>query len=249
MNVVSLSNVCKSFNGKPILKDINLDIEKGAFISIFGPNAVGKTTLLNIISGLLIADSGLITWDSEASRNKVSYVFQNYRETLFPWQRIWENISLPLKLKGVNKTDCKERAMELIRRFKISIDPEKYPYELSGGQQQLVAILRAVITDPVLLLLDEPFSALDFARRLELQQKILDIWHEIRSTVIFISHDLDEAILMGDEVVLLGSMPTRIKEVLKINIDRPRSSDHLVNDKFVTYKKQLLDGFMGKQPL
>jgi len=247
MNLLSLSNIHKSFDGIPVLKDINLNVEKGSFVSIFGPNAAGKTTLLNIISGLLEPDGGHIEWDDESSKNKVSYVFQNYRETLFPWMRVWENISLPLKLQYENKTECKNRVEELTTRFKINIDLNKYPYELSGGQQQLVAILRAVITNPVLLMLDESFSALDFARRLELQQKILEIWHDIKATVIFISHDLDEAIYLADEVILLGNKPTTIINKQKIDIERPRSSDHLVNKQFVAYKSDLLESFLATQ--
>ncbi|WP_162499846.1 ABC transporter ATP-binding protein [Mucilaginibacter terrigena] len=244
---MSLNNISKSFNGKEILKNIDLNIKQENFISIFGPNATGKTTLLNIISGLLQADNGAVVWENEFYKNRVSYVFQNYRETLFPWKRVWENISLPLKLQNVKSAECKDRATDLLGKFAINIDLEKYPYQLSGGQQQLVAILRAIITDPVLLLLDEPFSALDFAKKFELQQKILEIWHEIKATIIFVSHDLDEAIYLADEVVLLGGTPTGIISNVKVEIDRPRTPGDLLSKEFVSYKRLMLDNFLSTQ--
>lgn len=246
MQLINLDKVAKSFNDKPILREINFQVEEGSFVSIFGPNAAGKTTLLNIISGIIVPDSGKVNWMKRYSKDKVSYVFQNYRETLFPWKNVWENISLPLKLRGENKSKCKSKVIELAKKFSIAIDLEKYPYELSGGQQQLIAILRAVITDPVLLLLDEPFSALDFARRLELQQKILEIWHEIKTTIIFVSHDLDEAIYLADEVILLGDKPTTIIKHQKIEMERPRDSKDLISQEFVDYKKQLLSEFLSE---
>lgn len=244
MKLLEVENISKSFNGKAILKDISFSVEKSSFISIFGPNASGKTTLLNLISGLLIPTDGQIIWESEAAKNKVSYVFQNYRETLFPWRNIWENISLPLKLAGVNAQERKRLVTNLIDKFSIDLDLDKYPYQLSGGQQQLVSIMRAIITEPELLLLDEPFSALDFQKRLFLQSKLLEIWEETKTTIIFISHDLEEAIYMADKVLLIGGIPTSILKSQDIELSRPRDTRHLTDKSFIDYKKLLLDVFI-----
>lgn len=245
MPLLSLKNISKDFDTQKVLKDISFEVEGGSFISIFGPNGSGKTTLLNVISGLTKQDAGDLIWTGKNSIEKsVAYVFQNYRETLFPWKRIWENISLPLKLQGFNKRECKLRAIELTNKFSIDIDLEKFPYELSGGQQQLIAILRAIIIQPELLLLDEPFSALDFSKKLSLQFTLLKIWEETKITIIFISHDLEEAIFMADRVILLGGKPSQIVEDINIEIARPRNAKTLTNQICVNYRDLLLNSFL-----
>lgn len=249
MKLLSVNNISKDYNEKKVLRNISFDVEQEGFVSIFGPNASGKTTFLNIIAGLTNADSGTVEWSDESLKSKVSYVFQNYRETLFPWKNIAENITLPLKLAGVSPSDRKHKVEELLSRFSLVLDLKRYPYQLSGGQQQLVAILRAIITEPALLLLDEPFSALDFPRRLNLQGKVLDIWEQTKTTVIFISHDIDEAIFMADNVVLLGNKPTQVEINLPIEIERPRKPEYLTTEKFIAYKKQLLSTFMINEVL
>jgi NitT/TauT family transport system ATP-binding protein len=246
MRLLSLENVSKSFNSKQILKDISFDVEKESFVSIFGPNASGKTTLLNLISGLVKPDLGEISWAKGYDKDRVSYVFQNYRETLFPWRNVWENISLPLKLKGTKSDERRRKVRDLTDKFSIDIELEKFPYQLSGGQQQLVAIMRAIITEPELLLLDEPFSALDFQKRLFLQDKVLEIWNQTRTTIIFISHDLEEAIFMADEVILIGDAPTRITAKEKIDLPRPRGLEIVTDEHFINYKEKLLKSFLTK---
>jgi NitT/TauT family transport system ATP-binding protein len=249
MLLLTLKNVSKSFDAKMVLSNMSFCIQKGSFISIFGPNAAGKTTLLNLIAGLVKPDSGEINWGDEQLKGRVSYVFQNYRETLFPWKNVFENISLPLKLKGVEKGERISRVEELLNKFSLNIDLVKYPYQLSGGQQQLVAILRAVITEPAVLLLDEPFSALDLQKRLDLQNKILEIWTLTRTTIIFVSHDLEEAIYLADTVILLGSKPTVIVNEQHIEIDRPRDISILTSEKFTHYRNLLLNSYLRSNTL
>lgn len=245
MQLLSLNGINKAYGACEVLKDISFDIGQGSFVSLFGSNAAGKTTLLNIIAGLVPADSGMLISRDALSKDKISYVFQNYRETLFPWKNILENISLPLKLKGVDERERRNKVSELMERFSIDIDLEKYPYQLSGGQQQLVGILRAIITEPALLLLDEPFSALDLKRRWGLQKTVLEIWEQLKITIVFVSHDIDEAIYMADNVILLGGRPAVVERNLKIEIERPRNPKHLTSDEFFMYKKQLLMEFIG----
>jgi NitT/TauT family transport system ATP-binding protein len=248
MTLLSLKHISKSFESKLILKNISFDVEENSFVSIFGPNASGKTTLLNIISGLINPTKGELVWNNSFEK-KVSYVFQNYRETLFPWRNVWENIALPLKLGGVEKNTRKQKVQQLIEKFAIDIDLNKFPYELSGGQQQLVSIMRAIITEPALLLLDEPFSALDFQKRLFLQSKLLEIWEQTKTTIIFVSHDLEEAIYMADEVILLGKNPTEIVKKQNVNIKRPREISDLATSNFITIKESFLVRFLEKNNL
>lgn len=239
MKLLSVNNISKWYGTKQVLSDISFSVEKGSIISIFGPNAAGKTTLLNIISGLILPDNGEIHWATNTTFKKTSYVFQNYRESLFPWRNVWENISLPLKLKGVQKEIRKEKVIELLDKLSIDVDIYKFPYLLSGGQQQLVSILRGLITEPELLLLDEPFSALDIKRRMFLQDKVLEIWDQFGLTILFISHDLDEAIYMADKVLLLGETPTKIVTNVTVNIERPRMNNVRLSDSFFRLRRDL----------
>jgi NitT/TauT family transport system ATP-binding protein len=242
MNIFSFKHISKAFGTSKVLNDVSFDVEKGSFVSIFGSNGTGKSTLLNLIAGLSIQDAGEIIWENESSKSKVSYVFQNYRESLFPWRTAWENIALPLKLNGVSKEIRKQKVRELVNRFNIEIDLEKYPYLLSGGQQQMIAILRALITEPDLILLDEPFSAIDFQRRLFLQNKVLEIWKETKTTIIFVSHDIDEAIYMADKLIILNSgrvdMETNEIDIL---LDRPRNANFINTDKFTGIRKTVFE--------
>lgn len=242
--MIEIKNISKSFNGKLILKDINFQIDKSSFVSIFGPNAAGKTTLLNLISGLLVPDTGEILWDGGKQKIKVAYVFQDYRDTLFPWRKVIDNIALPLKLKGWSKEDRHKSVNDLIDRFNIELDTQKYPYELSGGQQQLVAILRGIITSPDLLLLDEPFSAIDFQRKIYLHSKILEIWQKTKTTIVFISHDLEEAIYLADKVILIGGRPTTVLKESASEISRPRYTEQTTTQEFIDMKKGLLDSLL-----
>ena len=189
--MLKLIDVSKNYSNKissfKVLDSINFELQKGSFLSIFGPNGSGKTTLLNIIAGLVKQDSGKITYNNVSiSYAKISYVFQNYRETLFPWLKVIDNITMPLKLQGIGKLERDTYAENLVTKFHIQVDLKAYPYNLSGGQQQLVVLLRSLIIKPDLLLLDEPFSALDYQTTLFLYQKLLEIWQDTKVTLILI---------------------------------------------------------------
>lgn len=241
---IFIDNICKEFDDKSIIEGISFTVEQGAFISIFGPNASGKTTLLNIISGLTLPSSGHIEWQDKSGQERISYVFQNYEESLLPWKSVADNITLPLKLKGVPKSERLNRLKNMFDRFNIDMDENKFPYQLSGGQKQLVAILRSLIVEPDVLLLDEPFSALDFQKRLYLQSVLLEIWQQTNITIIFISHDLDEAIYMSDKVILLGGKPSKVLFEQANQMKRPRSIEQLATIEFNTIKSILLSQFI-----
>ncbi len=161
--LIEIRGLTKQFAGSDVYRDFNLDLHEGEFISIFGPNGCGKTTFINLISGMIPMDAGSVLFDGKRiAETRLSYVFQNYRDALFPWMRAIGNIQYPLKILVLDKRTRMQRVEKLLAEFDIQIDLNRYPYELSGGQQQTVSILRALITDPEVLFLDEPFSALDY---------------------------------------------------------------------------------------
>ena len=162
----------------------------------------------------------------------MGYVFQDFRGTLFPWKRAIDNISYSLELKGVPRRERRLAAADLLAVFGIDIPTFNYPYQLSGGQQQLVSIARALMNKPSFLLLDEPFSALDYETRFFMQQKVLEIWRQTSTTVLFISHELDEAIYLADRVVFLTRRPARILEILDIGLPRPRTPEMMEGQDF-----------------
>ncbi len=228
-----------------VLDDLDFGIEKSERISIFGPNGCGKTTLLNILGGLSQADSGRIIRETAAENGGLSagFVFQNYRETLLPWRRNLENVAFPLELEGMGKKERTMRARALLKELDLEIPERGYPYQLSGGQQQMLALSRALVKTPELLLMDEPFSSLDYETRLKMQEKVLDIWAHCRTTLIFVSHDLEEAIFMADRMILFSPLPAKVLEIIEIGLPFPRKSSVLESDDFFRIKARALKIF------
>jgi NitT/TauT family transport system ATP-binding protein len=228
---VSLSNVSKSFSSdhsdhssSQVLSDFSLHFPEGELTAIFGPNGCGKSTILNLIAGLELPDTGTVTVGKKpAGVVPVGYVFQDFRRTTFPWKRAIDNIAYPLVLEGQSWREARGKAMELLQQFRIDLPTFSYPYQLSGGEQQLVALFRALIYRPSVLLLDEPFSALDYRTRLYMQEKVAAIWNETKTTMVFVSHELDEAVCLADRVVILSSRPARVVGIVNVDIPRPRT--------------------------
>ncbi len=191
---------------------------------MFGPNGCGKSTLINMIAGLVPIDSGQILFDGKSLKDtKIGYVFQNYREAMFPWMRTIDNIAYPLKLEGRSKAEVDRRMAELVASFDVKFDLRRYPYELSGGQQQTASIMRALAPNPEVLFLDEPFSALDFEMTLFIREKLQEVFMQTGTTMMLVSHDLEEAVYLADQVLLLTKRPTRIAEILPYGDPRPRT--------------------------
>lgn len=241
---IEVRNLAKSFYGEPLYQNFSLDIEGGSFTAIFGPNGCGKSTLLNMIAGLIPFDSGQVSFGGKPlSQAKIGYVFQNYRDALFPWMRAVENIKYPLKRAGLSKVQCKLRVEELIQLLGVKFDLQRYPYELSGGQQQLVSIMRALATSPEVLFLDEPFSALDYEATLSIIEKLQEVFISSGVTMVMISHDLEEAIYLSNHVVLLSKRPTHVAEIVQFNADYPRTAKTLSTPEFIETKAHSLDLF------
>ena len=179
---IEIRGLTKRFSDSDVYRNFDLDLQEGEFISIFGPNGCGKSTFINLISGMIPIDFGTVLYDGKTiAQTRLSYVFQNYREALFPWMRAISNIQYPLKILGLDSKTQSRRVEELLAEFNIQIDLNRYPYELSGGQQQMVSILRALITDPEVLFLDEPFSALDYEMTLFMRERLQQVFLSART--------------------------------------------------------------------
>jgi NitT/TauT family transport system ATP-binding protein len=229
-----------------VLDGVSFSVESGEFITFFGPNGCGKTTLLNIIAGIVKHDSGEVNIDGKSpSEAKMGYIFQNYVESLFPWARVIDNIALPLKLDGIGHCERHKRAQELLKQLSISVPLRSYPYQLSGGQKQLVAIARALLFSPDLLVMDEPFSALDHETRFSMQNRIQELWRNQLLTILFVSHEIDEAIYLADRLILLTKRPARIRKVFEIPLPRPRTHQILETEDFFHLKAAVLREFRG----
>jgi NitT/TauT family transport system ATP-binding protein len=242
--MIVLKNISKVFSSelenKSILSNISFEITEGTFTTFFGPNGCGKSTLVNIIAGLGDYTSGEIVYRTEI-KNNLGYVFQDYRKSLLPWKNVKENILFPLRLKNISENACNDRLAEILDLTGIELDLAQPVTSLSGGQAQAVSILRALIVKPKLLILDEPFAAIDFEKTLSLRKLISKVSKKLNLTVLFISHDLDEALLLGDQVIFLSNPPTRIIEIIKIELNYPRENTQTATDEFLVYKKKALN--------
>ncbi|HCC78516.1 MAG: ABC transporter ATP-binding protein [Chloroflexi bacterium GWB2_49_20] len=243
--MISLVDVSKTYEGKHAekvlaVKSINLDVQEREFITIVGPSGCGKSTLLNMIVGLLPITSGKILFNDElvvGPRKDVGMVFQ--RPLLLPWRNILQNVLLPIEILGRSNSDYQEEALKLLELVGLSGFENKSPWELSGGMQQRASICRALIHDPTLIIMDEPFGALDAMTRDEMGIELLRIWQERQKTVLFVTHSIREAVLLADKVIVLTARPCLIQEIVKIDLPRPRTSDTEFTTEYDTYVKEI----------
>ena len=230
--------------GKPpvvALDQVSLTVADNQFSAIVGPSGCGKSTLLRLVAGLQTETEGRVTLGEEHIRGPSAdrgMVFQSY--TLFPWLTVQRNIEFGLNLKGVARSERERIAADLIGEVGLTGFEDAYPEQLSGGMRQRVALARALANDPKILLMDEPFGALDSQTRQLMQELLLDIWERDHKTVLFITHDIDEAIFLADIVHVMTARPGRIKRSLPIDIPRPRSIETLTSEDFTRYKREVL---------
>lgn len=220
MSYIELEDVSKSYNNKKIFDGFSLKIDKGKFVSFIGPYGCGKTTILKMMAGIEKNDNGKILVNNclpEKLKDELKIGFAFQEPMLLSWRKVFENITLPLELKGENDV---ERAHNLLKLVDLKEKENNYPYELSGGMQRIVAILRAIVSKPAVLLLDEPLSSIDEINRDELHEKLIKIHKENQQTTILVTHSIHEAVYLSDEIYILGGSPTRI--VKKIQQNNPR---------------------------
>ncbi len=241
---ITVRGLNKKFGANTLYDAFDLDIPKGKITSIFGPNGCGKSTLINMISGILPYDSGQILFEGkEIHETRIGYVFQNYREAVFPWLRAIDNIRYPLKFLDLTKAEKNAHVDKLVASFDVKIDLNKYPYEMSGGQQQMVSIMRALVVEPEVLFLDEPFSALDYEMCNFLRETLQKVFMERQMTTLLVSHDLDEAVYLADYLLLLTRNPTRVAEFLPFDAPRPRNAETTLTPQFIDVKARSLEIF------
>jgi NitT/TauT family transport system ATP-binding protein len=241
---VTIRGLSKRFDNTVIYDKFDLDIPRGELISVFGPNGCGKSTLINMIAGLVAPDAGQILFDGvRLDEIKFGYVFQNYREALFPWLRAFDNIAYPLKMMQVAPAERRARTEKLVAHLGVKIDLNLYPYQMSGGQQQLVSIMRALIVEPEILFLDEPFSALDYEMTLFMREQLQRVFMETGTTTVLVSHDLEEAVFLANRVLLLSRHPALVADFTPVTAPRPRTDATLSDPDFVRTKAHCLDVF------
>ena len=247
---ISAQNVCKVYNpdtagAVEAINGLNLDVKDGEFVSLLGPSGCGKSTFLYMVGGFEEITAGSITLDGEAITGpgpNRGIVFQEY--VLFPWQTVARNIEYGLRINNTPKEQRKAKVAELVKLIGLEGFEDVYPNKLSGGMQQRVSIARAMAYDPDVLLMDEPFGALDAQTRNRMLVDLIDIHEKTHKTTLFVTHSVEEAVMISDRVCMFSSRPSKIKESITIELEHPRS---VTDDKFVEYQKRLFDGLAEEE--
>ncbi len=249
---ISIKNLSKKYSDSKnsdtiIFEDFSLSIEKEEILTIFGPNGCGKTTLLLMIAGLYNFENGSININNKAPGDiNIGVVFQNYERSLFPWLPVIDNIAFPLRQKISSKMKRRERVEAFIDKMDIkNLQPHlySYPYQLSGGLAQFTAIARALINESEIICMDEPFASLDYEQRNKMQDELIKLWKKSKATMIFISHEIDEALYLGHRLLLLGRKPVRVLKDIPINYEKERTQDLKMTESFVHMKNEVVEKF------
>ncbi|TGE40099.1 ABC transporter ATP-binding protein [Desulfosporosinus fructosivorans] len=246
---LSLRGLSKSYSSPQknlsmeVLQPLDLEVETGSFVSLIGPSGCGKSTICNLVAGIESPDTGKIFLDGRAIQGTLGNVgYMPQKDLLLPWRTLLENVLLGCEIMHKDRLEARVEAKEWLNQFGLSPFSEHYPHQLSGGMRQRGALLRTILFGKKTLLLDEPFGALDALTRREMQRWLLSIWNRTRHTVLLITHDIDEAILLSDRVVVLSRRPTRIIQEFKIPFPHPRDPDELLlSNVAIGLKRQLLD--------
>ena len=242
---IKLEAVSKSYSrdGHPLtaLEGVDFEAADGELVSIIGPSGCGKSTLLNIIAGLDQPTSGEIYLNGRRAERRLGVVgYMQQRDLLFPWRTVIDNVVLGLELQGVPRKVARQRAMNLTEQFGLNGFEQEYPYALSGGMKQRAAFLRTVLADQEVFLLDEPFGALDALTRTQIQEWLLSMWETVKKTIVMVTHDVDEAIFLSDRVYVMTARPGSMRQVMRIELPRPRKPEMVTWPDFVRMKAELL---------
>ncbi len=238
--ILQAEHITKAYGDNQVLQDISIHLEEGELVCVLGVSGVGKTTLFNILSGLVLPDQGQILLENEDVTGKtgnLSYMLQ--KDLLLQHKTVQDNVALPLVLKGVKKKAAREQAAAYFKQFGLEGTELKYPSQLSGGMRQRAALLRTYMCGDRVALLDEPFSALDTLTRTAVQEWYLGVMEEIKLSTLFITHDIDEAILLSDRIYIMSGKPAIISAELVIEEPKPRDGEFLLSDTFLAYKRKI----------
>jgi NitT/TauT family transport system ATP-binding protein len=242
--VIAIRNLSKTYGGRAdgvtALSGIDCSVADGEFLSIVGPSGCGKSTLLKILAGLLQASGGQALLNGtpiDGPRHDIGVVFQS--PVLFPWRSVLGNVLLPVDVQKLGREKMTQSALDLLKLVGLDGFEHRYPWELSGGMQQRVALVRALIHDPALLLMDEPFGALDAMTREAMNAELQRIWLERRKTVVFITHSTSEAVFLADRVMVMTPRPGKIGDLFEVDLPRPRTLDVMTTEKFGTYVRRI----------
>ncbi|GAC1620882.1 MAG: ABC transporter ATP-binding protein [Ktedonobacteraceae bacterium] len=251
---LSVQGVTKTYrDGRKLveaLAPIDLTVADGEFVTLIGPSGCGKSTLFNIIAGVDEPSSGTVAINGEASGKRAGLSgYMPQQPLLLPWRTVEENVMLGLDVRRVPRKQALHEALELLKRFGLADFAQNYPATLSGGMRQRVALLRTVLFNPSFLLLDEPFGALDALTRLSLQMWLLDLWQSLHASVLFITHDVREALLLSDRIYVLSARPARVLRVVEVDLPRPRRQEHLALEPAVRLEQELLALLLKEQQL
>lgn len=240
MAILEVRNVSKSFEEEQIIENISMELQEGEIVSLLGASGGGKSTLFHVISGLHMPDEGSVWIDGEEVTGKpgcVSYMLQ--KDLLLPYRTVLDNVALPLMIQGMNKKEAREKALPYFAQFGLDGTEKKYPFQLSGGMRQRAALLRTYLCSKKVALLDEPFSALDMLTKQSIHQWYLEVMENIHLSTLFITHDIDEAILLSDRIYLLTGKPGKITKEIVIEEPKPRAKDFALSEAFLKYKKEI----------
>ena len=246
MAQLKAEGITKSFDGRTVLKGASLELKEGELVSLLGISGGGKTTLFHIIAGLSLPDDGHVYLDGEEITGKpglVSYMLQ--KDLLLPYRTIVDNVALPLLIKGMKKKEAREKAGGYFELFGLEGTEKQYPSQLSGGMRQRAALLRTYLFSNSVALLDEPFSALDMLTKRGVHEWYLKVMEDIHLSTLFITHDIDEAILLSDRICLLTGSPGRITKEIIIREPKPRKKDFNISEEFMGYKREILKHLEG----
>jgi ABC-type nitrate/sulfonate/bicarbonate transport system ATPase subunit len=242
---IELDGIGKDFfvNGNvlPVLRDVDLSVYEGEFVSLIGPSGCGKSTILNVVAGLEEPTEGEIRTDGQKAARRLGAIgYMHQKDLLLPWRTVLDNAILGLELQGEPRSQARERALELMDSFGLKGFEKSYPYLLSGGMRQRVAFLRTVLADHEIILLDEPFGALDALTRANMQEWLLQLWESWGKTVVLVTHDVEEAVLLSDRVYVFTARPGRVKMVLSVDLPRPRRYEMVTEEAFVKMKAKVI---------
>jgi len=246
--LLKLNGVCLRYGALEVLSDVSLSVKPGEFVSIVGPSGAGKSTILKVLTGAAQADAGTIEFDGKApGRNDGLFAFMPQRDALMPWRRILDNVTLGLEVQNIGRREARRRVEALMDEFGLTGFERHYPAALSGGMRQRAALLRTVVMERPMLLLDEPFGALDALTRNRMQRWIEGMWLKHRWTALLVTHDIREAVMLSDRIYVLSPRPARVAEIFDIPLPRPRLRDETARARAASIEGAILDMLFSTQ--